>query len=89
VGTPHERVLSKSLATAEDHGITAEQAALHLVAGVARYWSQAQLAGRPVADDVRAATGAKPEETERLRQLEMVRRAGIAGTHPAPDRGRS
>ncbi len=89
VGTPHERVLSKSLATAEDHGITPEQATEHLVAGVARYWSQAQLAGRPVADDVRAATGAKPEETERLRQLEMVRRAGNPGMHPAPDRGRS
>ena len=89
VGTPHERVLSKSLATAEDHGITPEQAAEHLVAGVARYWSQAQLAGRPVAEDVRAATGAKPEETERLRQLEMVRRAVNPGTRPAPDRGRS
>ena len=82
-------MLSKALATAEDHGITAEQAAEHLVAGVARFWSQAQLAGRPVTDDVRAATEAKPEETERLRQLEMVRRAAVPGAHPAPERGRS
>jgi len=88
VGTQHERVLSKALATAEDHGITAEQAAQHLVAGVARYWSQAQLAGRPVAADA-AAEGAKPEDAERLRQLEIVRRASVPASHPAPDRSRS
>ena len=88
VGTPHERVLSKALATAEDHGITAEQAAQHLVAGVARYWSQAQLAGRPVAAEVPTAD-AKPEDAERLRQLEIVRRASAPATHPAPDRSRS
>jgi hypothetical protein len=88
VGTPHERVLSKALATAEDHGITAEQAAQHLVAGVARYWSQAQLAGRPVAADANAAD-AKPEDAERLRQLEIVRRASAPASHQAPDRSRS
>jgi DNA primase len=87
VGTPHERVLSKALATAEDHGITAEQASEHLVAGVARYWAQAQLAGRPTPDA--SAPLGTPEDTERLRQLEIVRRAQATASHPASDRGGS
>ena len=70
--TPHEPVLVAALAAAEDHGITLEQATVHLAAGVARYWQQAQRAGHPG----RSAAGAAPtpEEAERLRQLEMVRR---------------
>ena len=44
--SPHEPVLAAALATAEDTGITAEQAAMHLKAGAARYWEQAQRAGR-------------------------------------------
>ena len=71
--TPHEPVLVAALTAAEDHGITLEQATVHLAAGVARYWQQAERAGRPA----RSAAGAAPtpEEAERLRQLEMVRRS--------------
>jgi hypothetical protein len=51
---------------------------------VLRYREQAKRAGRPVApageDDAADAT---PEETERLRQLELVRRA----TSREPTRG--
>jgi DNA primase len=77
--TVHEPVLALALATAEDHGITAEHAALHLTEGVGRYWQQAQLAGHPGAPD--SGTTPTREEAERLRQLEMVRRS-----LPAPDR---
>jgi len=70
--SPHEPVLAAALATAEDHGITAELAAVHLAAGVARYWQQAQRAGTR---DTPGDTPPTAEEAERLRQLEMVRRA--------------
>jgi len=73
VDSPHEPVLASALASAEDHGITAEHAAEHLRAGVARYWQQALRAGRPGGPDT--GIPATPEEAERLRQLEMVRRA--------------
>jgi hypothetical protein len=69
--SPVEPILASALATAEDHGITAEHAAVHLRAGVARYWQQAQRAGRPGAP---VETPLTPEEAERLRQLDMVRR---------------
>ncbi len=84
VGSPHEGIFTEALVTAEDHGITAEQAAEHLKAGVGRYWQQAQRAGRPVAGAAKAETAAQttPEESERLRQLEMVRR-GPSGSPPA------
>jgi hypothetical protein len=84
-GSPHERILAQALATAEDHGITADQAAEHLKAGVGRYWQQAQRAGRPIADAAEADTAARttPEESERLRQLEMVRRGPAGGAPPA------
>jgi transposase-like protein len=71
--SPHESVLANALAAAEDHGITAEHAAVHLAAGAARYWQQAQRAGSAGAPGESAPTA---EEAERLRQLEMVRRAG-------------
>ncbi|MEO8303200.1 MAG: DNA primase [Betaproteobacteria bacterium] len=72
--TAHDPVLSAALASAEDHGITADHAALHLKAGVARYWQQAQRAGRPATSgSLEAPTS---EETERLRQLAIVRRGG-------------
>jgi hypothetical protein len=74
-------VLARALATAEDHAITDEHAAEHLRAGVARYWQQAQRAGRTVPEP--AAMSA--EETERLRQMEIVRRAG-KGTAPGMGR---
>jgi DNA primase len=71
--SPHEPVLASALATAEDTGITAEHAAMHLTAGAARYWQQAQRAGREGSPQSGAAPTA--EESERLRQLEMVRRS--------------
>ena len=71
--SPNEPVLAAALATAEDHGITPELAAVHLEAGVARYWQKVQRAGAgSSATPGDAPTG---EEAERLRQLEMVRRA--------------
>jgi DNA primase len=83
-GSPHERILTEVLVAAEDHRISEEQAAEHLRAGVLRYREQAKRAGRSVApageDD---AVDATPEETERLRQLELVRRA----TGREPTRG--
>ena len=84
-GTPHERPLAQALATAHDHGITAELAEAHLRAGVARYWQQAHREGRSVAE---GGDGAPPsaEESERLRQLEMVRR-GAQGGLPGTPRG--
>jgi DNA primase len=71
VGSAFETALARALATAEDHAITGDHAAEHLRAGVARYWQKAQRAGRAAPE---AAT-MTAEETERLRQLEMVRRS--------------
>ena len=70
--SPHESVLASALAAAEDAGITAEHAAVQLADGVARYWQQAQREGFPGIPGESAPTA---EEAERLRQLEMVRRA--------------
>jgi len=70
--SPHEPLLAAALASAEDHAITPELAAVHLSDGVARYWQRAHRAGYPGTPDDAPATG---EEAERLRQLEMVRRA--------------
>jgi DNA primase len=81
-GTAHEPVLVRALATAEDHAITGDQAAEHLRAGVARYWQLAQRAGRTAPETAAASA----EEAERLRQLEIVRRAG---RNDAPGVGRA
>jgi DNA primase len=81
-GTPHEPVFVEALVAAEDQAITAEQAAEHLKEGAARYWLQAQRAGMPVAADADTAS-ASPEEVERVRQLEIVRRT-VAGQGAAP-----
>ena len=70
--SPHESVLASALAAAEDAGITAEHAAVQLADGVARYWQQAQREGFPGVPGESVPTA---EEAERLRQLEMVRRA--------------
>jgi DNA primase len=70
--SPHESVLAGALAAAEDAGITAEHAAVQLADGVARYWQQAQREGFPGVPGESVPTA---EEAERLRQLEMVRRA--------------
>ncbi len=84
--SPHESVLASALATAEDHGITAEHAAMHLKAGVIRYWEQAQRAGH--AGSPESGTPATAEESERLRQLEMVRRT-LPAAKPTVSGGRS
>jgi hypothetical protein len=75
----HDAVFASALAAADDHEITSELAAERLTAGVARYWQQARRAG--ITGGPGAETTASPEETERLRQLEMVRR-GTAGAEP-------
>jgi DNA primase len=82
----HDTVFSSALATADDHGITAEQAAERLTAGVARYWQQARRAGLAGGPEAGATDSA--EETERLRQLDMVRR-GIPGLGPGASGRRS
>jgi hypothetical protein len=84
--SPHDSVLASALATAEDHGITAEHAAMHLKAGVARYWQQAQRAGHPGSPE--SGTPPTTEESERLRQLEMVRRT-LPSTKPTASGDRS
>jgi len=92
-GTPLEQVLVAALATAHDHGVTPELADEHLRAGVRRYWLQAQRAGHAVAagaetEATAMATSELPaEETERLRQLEMVRRALPVAGAGGPPRG--
>jgi hypothetical protein len=78
--TAHDAVFASALATADDHGITADLAAERLTAGVARYWQQARRAGLTGGPDAEASSS--PEETERLRQLEMVRR-GMPGAEPS------
>lgn len=85
--SPHEPILASALATAEDHGITAEHAVEHLKAGVARYWQQAKRAGNVAVPEPVAS--ASSEETERLRQIELVRRNAAAAGSPATTGGRS
>ena len=91
--TLHDSVLAGALATAQDHGVTPEQAEEHLRAGVRRYWLQAQRSGLAVAagaetEATALATRELPaDETERLRQLEMVRRVLPAGAPTGSPRG--
>ena len=73
--SPHEPLLAAALASAEDQGITPELAAVQLSDGVARYWQRVHRAGYPGTPEDASPTG---EEAERLRQLEMVRRAAHA-----------
>jgi DNA primase len=75
----HDPVFTSALAAADDHRITAELAAERLTAGVARYWQQARRAGLTGGPGTDEPTS--PEETERLRQLEMARR-GMPGVEP-------
>jgi hypothetical protein len=92
-GTAHESVLATALATAEANAITPELAGEHLQAGIRRFWLQAQRAGHAgpgeASADAPAGAGAASElpaeETERLRQLDLVRRA-LPGSAPPSDR---
>jgi DNA primase len=70
--TAHDAIFSAALAAADDHEITPELAAERLTAGVARYRQQARRAGVAGGDEAQPPTS--PEEAERLRQLEIVRR---------------
>ena len=80
-GTAHEGVLVAALTSAQDNGVTPELAELHLRAGTRRYWQHAQrigqvaAAGAETVASAAAAAELPAEETERVRQLEMVRRA--------------
>jgi DNA primase len=71
----HEPLLATALATATDHALPPDQAALAVTAGVARLWQQAERAGEPPSDA--AGEARSVEELERLRQLDIVRR-GLA-----------
>jgi DNA primase len=81
--TPHEPVLAAALASAEEHKVTPEHAEARLRDGVARWWLQARRAGVAVAPP---GADLPPEEAERLRQLECVRR-GLEGARPAGPSG--
>ena len=75
--TPHDAVLSAVLATVQDQGLTPDLAEAQLREGVERWWITARREGRagPPNDQAPPST---PEEAERLRQLDLVRR-GAAG----------
>jgi len=83
--SPHEPVLAGILATADDHGLTAELAEGHLREGLLRWWQQARRAGS--AAPAPAEGGQSAEEIQRLRQLQFVRKtAGEApGSTPSDD----
>ena len=79
VDTPHDAVLSTALATAQDQALAPELAEAQLREGVRRWWIAAQLEGRadPSPEE---APELSEEETERLRQLGLVRRALSPGS---------
>jgi DNA primase len=77
--TPHDAVLSAALAAAHDQALAPELAEAQLRAGVRRWWITAQQEGsaEPPPDEAPVLT---PEEAERLRQLELVRRGTSGGS---------
>jgi hypothetical protein len=80
-------VLVAALTAAEDHGITLEQASVHLAAGVARYWQQAERAGHP--GKIGGGCGAyRRRKPSGCGKLEMVRRTAARSARqkaPATD----
>ena len=72
-GSVHDGVLADALATAEDQGLTLDQAAVELRAGAQRWWDQAEREGRATAPPA-VAGERSAEEAERHRQMEMARR---------------
>jgi hypothetical protein len=80
--SPHEPVLAGVLATADDHGLTAELAEGHVREGLERWWQQARRAGS--AAPAPAEGGQSAEEIQRLRQLQFVRTSGGAPPGTAP-----
>jgi DNA primase len=82
----HERLLADALATATDHGLGQEQAKEALEQGVARLWEHAARAGR-VQGQPATAPPRTAEETERLRQLALVRAAALGEPDGGHDDG--
>ena len=76
--SPHDRVLAAALAAAQDQALAPELAEAQLREGVRRWWITAQREGsaEPPPDEAPELT---PEEAERLRQLDFVRR-GTSGS---------
>ena len=70
--SPHEPVLAGVLATADDHGLTAELAEGHVREGLERWWQQARRAGTAAPAPLEG--GQSAEEIQRLRQLQFVRK---------------
>jgi DNA primase len=83
--TPHDAILTAALTSADDHEITPELAAERLTAGATRYRQQARRAG--LGGDDETDPPASPEEAERLRQLELVRRRASGPGSRATGRG--
>jgi len=82
----HERVLADALAAATDHGLGQEQAQAALTEGVARLWEHAARSGH-VQGTPAAAPPRSAEETERLRQLAIVRAAALGDPGGGHDDG--
>jgi len=80
--TPFDPVFAAALASARDHALAVEQVEAQLREGAARWWQNARRAG---ATTPPPEAGLSVEETERLRQLEIVRRGRPAPE--APDAG--
>jgi DNA primase len=78
IDSPHEGAIAHALASAEDQALTHEIASERLRAGINRYWQQARRAGTASGP---ADMPTSPEEAERLRQLEFVRRGGVPATN--------
>jgi hypothetical protein len=72
--TDHERIFAEALATATDHALPQEQAQMALADGVARLWPHAARSGHADSPE-RGVPAWSAEETERLRQLAIVRQA--------------
>ena len=81
--TPHDAVLATALATAHDQALAPDQAEAQLREGVKRWWLHAQRDGiaEPPPDEGPDLT---TEDAERLRQLEIVRRARSGGRASGP-----
>ena len=77
-GTSHDALLASALAAAHDQALPPGELEAQLRAGVQRWWLHARREGNAdgLPDDACELT---PEEAERVRQLEIVRRAAGGG----------
>ncbi|HVE49749.1 MAG TPA: DNA primase [Casimicrobiaceae bacterium] len=73
-GTSHDTVLAAALAAAEDKGLTPEQAKVELMAGVQKWWEQAELDNEDVEAPAAVAESISPEQAERRRQSRLARK---------------